>query len=242
MQSAFYSEQCLAALGVGSKAGVGLPEGMELHQLVPGMSRALNGKVAEGRASSRRALLRCVCVSVCAGGAYMRVSVDSCCCCCCCCLSPMRAPDGAAFPLGVINFIRSLSLFRRPYLATLLLFSSSFVVVFIARHPLLRSRKAMGLGAFEAGVAAALERTEASALLAALATPNRTGSASKGGLSGRAPILHGRGGAAGAATGGKGGGRPSIREQMMAARRKKEETRGGERKSDAAGDGFVVVT
>ena len=58
LQSAFYSEQCLAALAVGNKAGAGLPEGMEFDRLLPGMSRALNGKVAEGRASSRRALLR----------------------------------------------------------------------------------------------------------------------------------------------------------------------------------------
>eukprot|EP00903_Cladosiphon_okamuranus_P007153 g6946.t1 len=169
-KSAFYSEQCLATLGVGSKAGVGLPEGMEFDRLVPGMSRALNGKVAEGRASSRRALLR--------------------------------------------------------------------------------SRKAMGLGAFEAAVAAALEKSEASALLAALATPNRTGGASRGGLGGREPILHGRGGAArgagvGAGAGGRRGARPSIREQMMAARRKKEEeagARAGEREGGGAGDGFVVVT
>eukprot|EP00752_Nemacystus_decipiens_P003701 g3410.t1 len=165
-KSAFYSEQCLAALGVGSKAGVGLPEGLEFHRLVPGMSRALNGKVAEGRASSRRALLR--------------------------------------------------------------------------------SRKAMGLSTFEAAVGASLDRSEASALLAALATPNRAGGASKGGLGGRAPTLHGREGAARGGAAGGGGARPSIREQMMAARRKKEEAeRGGERKKGqggGGGDGFVVVT
>lgn len=103
----------------------------------------------------------------------------------------------------------------------------------------------MGLGAFEAAVAASLEKAEASALLAALATPNRAGGASKGGPGGRAPILHGRGGAAGARAAGRGGARPSIREQMMAARRKKEEAEGGgegKKGEGGGGDGFVVVT
>lgn len=98
----------------------------------------------------------------------------------------------------------------------------------------------MGLGAFEAAVAASLEKAEASTLLAALATPNRPGGTGKGGAGGR-PVLHGRGGGAGAGAAGRGGARPSIREQMMAARRKKEEA---EEKREGKGgeDGFVVVT
>ncbi|CAM9967458.1 unnamed protein product [Scytosiphon promiscuus] len=169
-KSAFYAEMCLATLGVGSKAGAGLPEGLELRSMVPGMSRALNGKVGEGRASARRALLR--------------------------------------------------------------------------------SRKAMGLAPFEAAVAATLEKPEASALLNALAAPNRAGAASaaaaggpssKSGLAGRSGLQRRGGSAAGRGRGGAA--RPSIREQMMAARRKKEEAegkRGGS--AAAAGDGFVVVT
>ncbi|CAM9927363.1 unnamed protein product [Ectocarpus fasciculatus] len=162
-KSAFYAEQCLAALGVGSKAGVGLPEALEFRSMLPGMSRALNGKVAEGRTSARRALLR--------------------------------------------------------------------------------SRKAMGLGPFEAAVKASLEKAEATSLLTVLATPNRTGGgaaagAGKGGP-GRAPILQGRRGGAGPGRGGRVAARPSIREQMMAARRKKEQ---GEGSSGGGGEGFVVVS
>ncbi|CAM9992746.1 unnamed protein product [Ectocarpus fasciculatus] len=162
-KSAFYAEQCLAALGVGSKAGVGLPEALEFRSMLPGMSRALNGKVAEGRTSARRALLR--------------------------------------------------------------------------------SRKAMGLGPFEAAVKASLEKAEATSLLTVLATPNRTGGgaaagAGKGGP-GRAPILQGRRGGAGPGRGGRVAARPSIREQMMAARRKKEQGEGG---SGGGGEGFVVVS
>ncbi|CAN0559322.1 unnamed protein product, partial [Ectocarpus sp. 12 AP-2014] len=111
-KSAFYAEQCLAALGVGSKAGVGLPEALEFLSMLPGMSRALNGKVAEGRASARRALLRC--------------------------------------------------------------------------------RKTMGLGPFEAAVKVSLEKAEATSLLTVLATPNRTGAAAGKAGPGRAPILQGR--------------------------------------------------
>ncbi|CBJ31203.1 conserved unknown protein [Ectocarpus siliculosus] len=160
-KSAFYAEQCLAALGVGSKAGVGLPEALEFRSMLPGMSRALNGKVAEGRASARRALLRC--------------------------------------------------------------------------------RKAMGLGPFEAAVKSSLEKAEATSLLTVLATPNRTGAAAGAGKAGpgRAPILQGRRGGAGTGRGGGVAARPSIREQMMAARRKKGQAEGG---SGGGGEGFVVVS
>lgn len=92
----------------------------------------------------------------------------------------------------------------------------------------------MGVAPFEAAVAASLDKPEASALLAALATPARAGAgagAGRGGVGARAPTMKGAPGA------GRGGGasRPSIREQMMAARRKKEAEGKG-------GDGFVVVT
>lgn len=106
-----------------------------------------------------------------------------------------------------------------------------------------RSRKAMGPGPFEAAVTASLEKSEASALLAALATPNRGGTAGGAGKrgSGRAPTLGGRGGGPAAAGRGRAG-RPSIREQMMAARRQqdKKEAKGGG--AGGAGEGFVVVT
>eukprot|EP00904_Undaria_pinnatifida_P008262 jgi/Undpi1/4566/HiC_scaffold_18.g07920.m1 len=57
-KSAFYSEQCLAALGVGSKPDAGLPSGLKFDDLARGMARVFNGKVAEGRASAKRGFLR----------------------------------------------------------------------------------------------------------------------------------------------------------------------------------------
>ena len=68
-QSAFYSDQCLAALGVGSKVGHGLPSGLEFDRLTRGMARVLIGKVAEGRAAAKRGFLRCVpcALSLCPG-------------------------------------------------------------------------------------------------------------------------------------------------------------------------------
>lgn len=57
-KAAVYAEQCLAALGVGTKAGAGLPAGINTEPLLSGMGRALNGKVAEGRTAAKRALLR----------------------------------------------------------------------------------------------------------------------------------------------------------------------------------------
>lgn len=59
MQAAVYSEQCLAALGVGATALSGMPEGIDIQKLLSGMGRALNGKVADGRTAAKRALLRC---------------------------------------------------------------------------------------------------------------------------------------------------------------------------------------
>lgn len=55
-----FSDQCLAALGVGSKPGSGLPEGLDAKLLLVGMGKSLHGKLADGRSGAKRALLRYV--------------------------------------------------------------------------------------------------------------------------------------------------------------------------------------
>lgn len=59
LKAAHFAEQCLGTLGVGSKAGAGMPENLEFQPLVAGLGRALGGKLAEGRTAARRGLLRC---------------------------------------------------------------------------------------------------------------------------------------------------------------------------------------